>query len=192
MVDGTLFMKKFCAFSFLLSAFLAVSASAQMTEKYVRKQQKPNFFIPEGALAQSQPEKVIMPRYGAGISTAKHISYEDNLPKRQTLIYKPKSQENDTPIQDTSTSQQTPVQQTQNSTITSSVPQQAPVEDDTNYQEMYQSYLRDLDSIAETGKPASTATLTDLDAMNSEERIKIDKEFNAQRDVDSEIKKALQ
>lgn len=179
----------------LVMGWNIASVCAQTEERYVRKPVQPNFFIPDGSLAQSRPEKVIIPRYGAGVSTAKHISREDDKIPQRTPFYDPRQQAVPQQPQTTDNAAQTVAQPlnkpqpTEQKNDNASVP---PVSEAANYQEMYQSYLRDLEAIADTGKPASTNTISDLDAMNSEERIQLDKKFNERRNVDLEIQKALQ
>lgn len=179
----------------LVMGWNIASVCAQTEGRYVRKPVQPNFFIPDGALAQSRPEKVIIPRYGAGVSTAKHISREDDKIPQRTPFYDPKQQADSQKQLTADNAAQTVAQPlnepqpTVQKTGNASVP---PVSEAANYQEMYQSYLRDLEAIADTGKPASTNTISDLDAMNSEERIQLDKKFNERRNVDLEIQKALQ
>lgn len=179
----------------LVMGWNIVSVCAQTAERYVRKPVQPNFFIPDGALAQSRPEKVIIPRYGSGISTTKHISQEDNKVPQNTALYSSKQSAVTQQPQTADDAAQTVVQPLNEPQPTpqknglASIP---PTSEAANYQEMYQSYLRDLEAIADTGKPASTNTISDLDAMSSEERIQLDKKFNERRNVDLEIKKALQ
>lgn len=181
---------------------MAGTALAQMNQPYVRKKIQPNFFIPEGALAESKPEKVGMPQYRQGRTTAKRISAEPEpapQPQNQQL-----QQISDTRRQTEEISRlpenqeqqiQSPIREDANETNTqtsSPVPQQGNQTDTPNYQKMYQDYLKDLDSIARNGAVNTSYIDKDLNAMNSEKRIQIDKEFNSHRNVKNDILKALE
>ena len=62
-----------------------------------------------------------------------------------------------------------------------------------DYQQKYQEYLRDIKKVAVGKKmPHNPQLEQDLSKMNSDERILIDKKFNAERDVLSDFKNALQ
>lgn len=179
---------------------LAESAAAQMTQPYVRKKIQPNFFIPEGALAESQPEKVSLPQYRKGQTTAKRISAKPEMPAEATVM----------PTQTTAIpSQEKPQPQTQTSPMpqpettkpitatpvsdTSKVQTPSQIETDTpQYQKMYQDYLKDLEKIARDGTVSNLQINKDLSAMNSEKRIQIDQEFNSHRNVKNDILKALE
>lgn len=189
-------MRKNCGWALALFFILiaTVSASAQLTKKYVRQKPQPNFFIPNGALAESQPEKVQMPRYNAGQTTAKHISAKDamspppRVSNRPTINDKQDTPEDSNPI----SNQENIIEPVATS------PSVAPAETNSSgdevpaYQQMYQQYLKDLESISATGEAASSRQVDeDLSAMNSEERINIDKQFNKSRNVKAEINKAL-
>lgn len=184
------------------------NANAQ-SQRYVRKKPQPNFFIPQGALAESQTEKVRMPQYGQGRTTAKHISADDNreaemLAARQrrfknqkTKAKQPAIMENQqaepeetTPI---TAAAETPVQTARPAAAQTAAPTAAAHDDSVpDYQQKYQEYLKDLETIAKTGKvTANPGVAADLSAMNSEQRIEIDKKFNADRDVKSEVEKLL-
>lgn len=171
---------------FVVFCVLSVAALAQDSQRYVRKKVQPNFFIPNNALAENKPEKVYIPRYGAGQTTAKRISSDDNLPDRQPILTKRQSVD----VKETDVSVKPEIATTEYTAP--SIPDPSQVNDETpSYQKMYQDYLRDLDSIAKTGEISDPAVLTDLEAMNSEKRIEIDKKFNQHRDVQKEIQSAI-
>ncbi len=172
---------------------IAGTALSQINQPYVRKKIQPNFFIPEGALSESQPERVGLPQYRQGKTTVKRISKE---PEIRQLAQPQYQVSNPTPINQT---QKNNVQQTQSaiepetSAQTSSPLSQQETQTNTpNYQKMYQDYLKDLDSIAKSGNVNTDYIDKDLSSMNSEKRIQIDKEFNSHRNVKNDILKALE
>lgn len=177
---------------------IAGTALSQLSQPYVRKKIQPNFFIPEGALAESHPEKVGIPQYRKGTSTAKRISsepaQEPQMVKQQYMS--PQNEEKTTsltssPITETSQNQipkpqqnnpaETPLQTNINQNPT----------DTPNYQKMYQDYLQDLDIIAKNGNIKDSRIADDLNVMNSEKRIQLDQEFNSKRNVKQDILDAL-
>lgn len=168
------------------------TALAQMDQPYVRKKIQPNFFIPEGALAESRPERVSIPQYRQGRTTAKRITAEpEPVLQQQTL----QSQQISATLEQTEDISHLPENQEQqiqtplyeNVDIQQENPTRTP-----NYQKMYQDYLKDLDSIAQSGTVNTYDIDNDLNAMNSEKRIQIDKEFNSHRNVKDDILKALE
>lgn len=171
----------------ILSCLLPLSGMAQNSQRYVRKKIQPNFFIPGGALAESKPEKVYIPRYRAGQTTAKHISADDNLEPRQPVVAE------DVLVSKEPEATAVTAQPVETPTYTPpSTPAPSQVDDGTpNYQKMYQDYLRDLDAIAKTGDVSDPTILNDLEAMNSEKRIEIDKKFNQSRNIQKEIQSAI-
>ncbi len=180
-------MKK-ALFTVLLILFcvLSVTATAQNRQRFVRKKVQPNFFIPNGALAESKPEKVYIPRYNAGETTAKRISADDNKPVQRPVVL------NNQVSKQTPETTTTPTPAAEKPYTPPTTPAPSQVDDGTpNYQKMYQDYLRDLDTIANTGNINDQAVLSDLDAMNSEKRIEIDKKFNKNRNIQNEIQSVL-
>lgn len=177
---------------------LAGTALAQSNQPYVRKKIQPNFFIPKGALSEDKPEKVGIPQYRQGVSTAKRVSARtSDITQTPTSVpQNNKNKENVSPI-----SNQEPTLSAEENTSMTPLVQTIPTEEtnisetlDTNtpnYQQMYQDYLKDLDYIAKSGKISDQNITKDLKAMNSEKRIKIDQKFNSQRDVKKDILEAL-
>lgn len=173
----------------LCFAFWINHSFAQEDKRYVRKAVQPNFFIPNGDLAQNRQEKVIMPRYGKGQSTAKRISINEDEAPTPSLIYKPKA--NTTSTTDLNSSDEYAPEATslpERQLTKTSVPQN---DETPNYQQMYQNYLKDLESIAKTGNVTNDTPLNDLNEMNSETRINIDRKFNEKRNIDQEIENAI-
>ena len=182
---------------------MAGTALAQMNQPYVRKKIQPNFFIPEGALSESHPEKVGMPQYRRGKTTAKRITAEPE-PMAQVQPQQPHQNTNNNQKQVKEVSRlpekqeiqiQTPMNEAETSTniqTSSPLPQQETQTNTPNYQKMYQDYLKDLDSIAKNGAVNTSYIDKDLNIMNSEKRIQIDQEFNSKRDVKNDILKALE
>lgn len=174
-------------------SLIALNAIAQLTEPYVRKKIQPNFFIPEGALVGSKPEKVGMPIYKQGQSTAKHISArmpEEQISTQQDENFSPRPET----LTDNAQTQEisTNLPQTYAETDNNSSQSTYETKNDTpQYQQMYQDYLKDLNSIVQTGSANTSHIDKDLNQMNSEKRIQIDKEFNAQRHVQEDILNAL-
>lgn len=185
--------KKFLTSLLFFSAMTSVCL-AQLPQPYVRKTVKPNFFIPEGAVANSRPERVFIPQYRQGSDeTTKHISRQEssdnyNAPvpqKRKLSPYASKQQIEET--NDDTTSQA--------SEDSSDTYEEFPSEQNDStpeYQKMYQDYLKDLNNIANGKESKLKGNIEDdLSVMDSEDRIEIDKQFNKQRDVKSQINKAL-
>lgn len=167
-----------------------ISGIIQAQETYVRKKVEPNFFIPQGALAQSQPEKVFIPQYRQGESTAKHIS--SDMPETEAEYVAAPAPQTSTPsrYEDNNVEMQTAIPP-QNTEYQTPFNNNQPTQDTPNYQQMYQEYLKNLEDIARDGKTANNAAAKDIAVMNSEERIKYDQEFNSQRDVEQEIRNAI-
>ena len=182
-------MKKITTAIIYSCATCLISGIIQAQEPYVRKKVEPNFFIPQGALAQSRPEKVSLPQYRQGESTAKHISsdmpetdyeYVENTPLPSAIRNKNTGNKDKAESNAQETTSQTPLN---NSQTTS--------EDTPNYQQMYQEYLKNLEDIARDGKISNNNAAKDISVMNSEERIKYDESFNRQLNVEQEIKDAI-
>ncbi len=166
-------MKKLLALVICVLLAGAAFARAQ-SGAYVRKQVKPNFFIPKSA--EPQPEKLPMPHYQR---------IETNREKQDVSSPQATAPEPAQPAE--SIAATIPQTETQ--------PSQAVVKDlsDTpEYQRKYQEYLRDLEYIAATGERPSNANLdNDLRQMNSNERIKVDEKFNSQRNIKAEFEETL-
>ncbi len=177
----------------LFFCMLTTTALAQLTQPYVRKKIQPNFFIPEGALAESTPEKVSIPKYRKGMTTAKRITPEAEqrtIKQVQKQTIKQRPQDKDKNPKEVITTQ-IPTSGTVD--ISTAVPQQnIDVNTETpNYQNMYQDYLKDLDSIARNGTVSTSQIDKDLSSMSSDKRILIDQNFNNQRHVKEDIMNAL-
>lgn len=170
----------------LFTLWTAAPSAAQNSERYVRQKAQPNFFIPGGALAESKPEKVFVPRYRKGQTTAKHISANDNLYAAQPAKRKPQTpKRTDDPVSYADANSNKPVSKF-------SEPAPSQINDGTpNYQKMYQDYLQDLEAIAQNGDVKDQAVLDDLNVMNSEKRIELDKNFNKKRNIEKDIQAAL-
>lgn len=170
----------------LLTVWTAANALAQSRERFVRQKVQPNFFIPGGALAESKPEKVFVPRYRKGQTTAKRISADDTLYAAQPAQRKPQAPKRpDNSVSYADTNDNEPV-----SKLSEPAPSQT--NDGTpEYQKMYQDYLQDLESIAQNGNVKDQAVLDDLNVMNSEKRIELDKKFNKSRDIEKDVQAAL-
>lgn len=170
----------------LLTVWTAANALAQSSERYVRQKVQPNFFIPGGALAESKPEKVFVPRYRKGQSTAKHISADDALYAAQPARRKPQTPKRpDNPVSYADANGSEPVSKV-------SEPAPSKINDGTpEYQKMYQDYLQDLEAIAKNGDVKDQAVLDDLKVMNSEKRIELDKKFNKGRNIEKDVQAAL-
>ncbi len=175
----------------LFFCMLTTTALAQLNQPYVRKKIQPNFFIPEGALAESTPEKVSIPKYRKGKTTAKRITPEasqQNITQvqKQTIKQRPQDKNKKQAIT-------TQIPSSETVDISTAIPQQnIDVKTDTpNYQNMYQDYLKDLDSIARNGAVSTSQIDKDLSSMSSDKRILIDQNFNNQRHVKEDIMNAL-
>lgn len=177
---------------------IAGTALSQLSQPYVRKKIQPNFFIPEGALAESHPQKVSIPQYRKGTTTAKRISSE-STPEPQIMKQEytaPQDEKKITsrasqPIAETPNTQ---IQKPQQNNIVESALQTNTNQnqiDTPNYQKMYQDYLQDLDIIAKKGSIQDSRIVEDLNVMNSEKRIQLDQEFNSKRNVKQDILDAL-
>lgn len=168
---------------------LGNNSLAQEDKRYVRKQVQPNFFIPSGDLAQNRQEKVIIPRYGKGQTTAKRISVEDSFVPAPSNTSKPQSTKNEEIIENSVANDIPEYTQIPEKIPTNNVTTQDSGTPD--YQKMYQNYLNDLESIASTGSVSNDTPLNDLSEMNSETRINIDRKFNEKRNIDKEIDNAI-
>lgn len=171
----------------LFAFWSAADAGAQNGERYIRQKVQPNFFIPNGALAQSKPEKVFVPRYRKGQTTAKHISADDELYAARPVKSLPKKpQQTNKPVSYADTNDN------ESSALTPQTTAPSQVNDGTpDYQKMYQDYLQDLDAIAKNGDVKDQAVLDDLSIMNSEKRIELDKNFNKKRNIEKDIQAVL-
>lgn len=169
---------------------LASTALAQTEQTYIRNKPQPNFFIPDGALAGTKPERVSIPQYRQGRTTAKRISARasDNQPAITTTIPQMTKPEN-TSVEDFADTANTNAEEEISNQPTNS---QSADTNTPNYQQMYQNYLKDLNSIAAQGKVTDPQINEDLKSMSSEARIQIDKQFNQQRNVRQDINDALQ
>lgn len=183
-----------CVSVILLSALTTSGACAQ-TLNYVRKKVQPNFFIPQKDLTEQKPEKVGLPQYKRGETTTKHISVDDNLEaiadeqRQRFQAAEEKWQSSRRPF-NTNTEKASKASKT--SSPTPPVEESNKAHDIPDYQTKYQEYLKDLEAISRNGTlPNNPGIQDDLSAMNSEQRIEIDKNFNANRDIQSEVNELL-
>lgn len=165
-------------------AFLICPVSSQAQNgAYVRKTVKPNFFIPKSA--EPQPEKLPMPYYRGNEKTASKTTR--NFPDTGTDAVETQQQIQtpptiSVPLQTQEKPSETPAAEAVMQNLS----------DTPEYQQKYQEYLRDLEYIAATGeRPANPGLDNDLKQMNSNERIKVDKNFNSRRNIKAEFEKIL-
>ena len=183
--------KKTYRLSLLILTMAVLAGSDTATAQYVRKKVVPNYFIPAQELAPKQ-EKLppIKYQYGEG-ETITTRSY-DNMPTTKTIADKnivPQTSTTDLPL---TTDNSSETNEPSLSEVTLDLPDSSSKEV-PDYQQKYQEYLRDIKKVAAGKKmPHNPQLEQDLSKMNSDERILIDKKFNAERDVLSDFKNALQ
>lgn len=180
--------KILCMFLVLFAIWATDTAEAQNRQRYVRKKVQPNFFIPSSALSENKPEKVYIPKYRVGETTAKRISPSENKEKPKIVKSIPKN----TNKQNAKASEELISSDIEKDSYTP--PAEATYANDEKtpeYQKMYQNYLKDLQSIAKTGNVSDPGVLNDLKVMNSDKRIEIDKNFNKQRNIKRDLDEAL-
>lgn len=153
----------------------------QTAAQYVRKKQQPNFFIPQQEI-ESRPEKLQMPKtanYQNTEPTTNHIrSEKSRLPAQEA----PKQIKKKAPARKVPTVDDDMPEIMENN-----------IDDEPDYQKKYQDYLEDLAEIANEGKVNDTQDVyDDLDLMNSEKMIEVDKNFNKKREKpQAQLDKAL-
>lgn len=160
---------------FCCGVLLAIFADMNMAEAQIeRKKYEPSFFIPKGEL-DVKPKVVPIVKYRRGeMNSVSHKERERPVPKS---VPKVNVVQNIAPLATTNNQTNDVVTQTKE------VPE---------YQQVYQEYLEDVDKVAKGRKmPKNIGLQKDLAKMDSNERIKIDKEFNANRDVLSDFNNAL-
>ncbi len=202
----------------LLAAIFFTALSSDVTaepqsiqKRYVRQKQQPNFFIPQKAI-NTPSEKLHMPKvadYKNTEPTTKHVSTKANIKPTKTVtktqIKKPirESAKNNVPAdmpeeeispQDALDTYQNYLEDLDdivddNSSSSNNEPE---------YQKKYQDYLEDLGELSKTGKIHDKRDVySDLSAMNSDDLIKVDKNFNQKRTspkskIQKSLKKSLQ
>ena len=148
-----------------------------VTAQFVRKKHEPSFFIPKGEL-EMKPREIPIVKYRRG--EVDSVSHKEREKPVRKVIPQPQVVQNVAPpvenITDTN-------QINEISSETKEVPE---------YQQVYQEYLEDVDKVAKGRKmPKNIGLQNDLAKMDSNARIKIDKEFNANRDVVGDFNNAL-
>ena len=152
----------------VLAFFIGIGINT-VAARYVRKQQERDFFIPESA--RSQPEKLPLPRYTAGVEeTIKQVE-----PEREVRKYNI----------DMKASQ-----------IIDSVSGSALPEDETetpDYQHKFDDYSRDLERIDSQGQiPDNQVLREDLNQMNSDQRFVVNHRAYQPRNSKAAFNRALQ
>lgn len=157
---------------------VVIFADMNMAEaQIVRKKYEPSFFVPQGEL-EVKPKEVPIVKYRRGeMHSVSHKEREKTPPKKVLQAQNiPNIMQPANNIADNSPTNDVAME-------TKEVPE---------YQQVYQEYLEDVDKVAKGRKmPKNIGLQKDLAKMDSNERIKIDKEFNANRDVVSDFKNAL-
>jgi len=153
-------------------AWYSQTADAQL----VRKKYEPSFFVPQGEF-EEKPREIPLVKYRYGEIDS--VSHKERAKSVRKIVPQPEVAQVNTP----------PINNKQveipdgNISATPEVPE---------YQQVYQEYLKDVDKVAKGRKmPANRGLQNDLAKMDSDERIKIDKEFNANRDVMTDFSNAL-
>jgi len=147
------------------------------TAQFVRKKYEPSFFIPQGEL-EVKPKEVPIVKYRRGVTNS--VSHKEREKPVLRSVPQVNVVKNIAPL---ATNIDDNNQINDVVTETKNVPE---------YQQVYQEYLEDVDKVAKGRKmPKNIGLQNDLAKMDSNERIKIDKEFNANRDVVSDFNNAL-
>lgn len=150
----------------LLALMLLISFSAVLVAQekpYVRKQLQPAFFIPESA--KPKPERLPMPKYMEGqAETVKAVNRNDATIKR-----------------------------VEDSEIVVDDNLLVDLEKTPQYQQKYEDYSQDLESISSTGEiPENKNLEADLAEMNTDKREVVDKKPYQTRDTKAKFDKALE
>ena len=178
-------------FNILIIAMILLGLVFSAEAQYVRKKVLPNYFIPTQEI-QPKQEKLPPIKYQYGEDETIATRSYDNMPTTRTI-----ADENVVPQPNTADVPSTPdasndISEPISSEITLDLPNSSSKEV-PDYQQKYQEYLRDIKKVAAGKKMPNNPQLNqDLAKMNSDERILIDKKFNAERDVVSDFKNALQ
>lgn len=166
--------KSFFIFSIAAIAALSISALAQQPGKYVRKQLKPAFFIPDKELNRTEklPEFNYYPEKKAIIEDEAHpeiieisdeVDMVSELPEEIAESSLPPSTDNRKPLK------------IESEYINYNKEELAAMPE---YKQKYDDYINDLKIIAETGKsPENKRLAEDLAKMNSNDRIIVDENF---------------
>lgn len=129
--------------------------------EYVRKKVNPNYFVPQNDV--SKKYKYAIPKYEEGVNYSENIGVHNKVQYRESYI--PEVEYAETKNNNLGNGSLNP-----------------------DYQNKYQEYLKDVDVIKEKGYVGDSEELkNDLSKMTSEQRIRIDKEFNKQRNIDKKI-----
>ena len=178
-------------FNLIVGAMAMLVLSNPAAAQYVRKKVLPNYFIPAQEI-QPKQEKLPPIKYQYGEEETIATRSYDNMPTTQSIADRnvlPQADKAETSL--TTARQDIPSKQT-TSEVTLDIPDGSSKEI-PDYQQKYQEYLRDIKKVAAGKKmPNNPQLQQDLAKMNSDERILIDKKFNAERDVLSDFKNALQ
>lgn len=153
---------------FFLILFLGIGFDPAAA-RYVRKQQEPDFFIPESA--RQRPEKLPLPRYSAGAEeTIKQVEPEREVRKYNIDM---KASQNIDTVSETSAPEG--------------------VEETPDYQHKFDDYSRDLEQIDSQGQiPDNQVLREDLNQMNSDQRIVVNHRVYQPRNSKAAFNRALQ
>lgn len=171
---------------FWMTVFLGLNVLVVQTgAQYVRKKQQPNFFVPQQEIA-GQAEKLQMPKtanYKNGRETITHVTSEGPRPTSNDPVQRPLPNK-----LSPAKTKRLPAEDTDMPDIPEN-----DIEDEPSYQKKYQDYLEDLADIATEGKVNDTQNVyDDLNLMNSEQMIEVDKNFNKKREKpQAQLNKAL-
>ena len=140
--------------------FLIFGSFSANAFEYVRQRPKPNFFVPSADISKNS--KYVAPQYGKAAVDAKNNGIHKKIKYRETFV----------PKEDKPTPQ-----------LLKKSKSTGP-----DYQNKYQEYLKDVDVIKDKGYVRESRELKDdLSKMSSEQRIRIDKKFNANRNVEAKV-----
>lgn len=167
---------------FWVTVILCLNVLAMQTAaQYIRKKQQPNFFIPQQEI-ESRPEKLQMP---------KTANYQNMEPTTNHI----RSEKSRLPAPDVPQPTKTKAPMEKVPTAEDDIPEimENNIDSEPDYQKKYQDYLEDLADIANEGKVKDTQDVyDDLNLMNSEKMIEVDKDFNKKREKpQAQLDKAL-
>lgn len=178
-------MQKSFLFSLLsFAVFFSTLAGAELSARYVRKPQKPNFFIPDKELDHT--EKLPEFNYYPNDEENKILRQQHNSEPIIKVINAP-----------TETASITEAQPAKESSSSAPLPTNAPSKSDTaeikseyieynkdelaqipEYKQKYADYVNDLKVIAETGQaPENPRVVFDLTKMSTNERLVVTDKF---------------
>lgn len=178
-------------FNLIVGAMAMLVLSNPAAAQYVRKKVLPNYFIPAQEI-QPKQEKLPPIKYQYGEDETIATRSYDDMPTTKTIAVGkiiPQPSAADVPL---TTDTSNDISEPTSSEVTLDLPDSSSKEV-PDYQQKYQEYLRDIKKVAAGKKmPNNPQLQQDLAKMNSDERILIDKKFNAERDVIGDFKNALQ